>query len=61
MKSFSFKLQATVLNESPKSPPLPGVAFVREGSVVMQMILKSTDSTDEKWAACALCGYRRKF
>ncbi|KAK6193749.1 hypothetical protein LQW54_012136 [Pestalotiopsis sp. IQ-011] len=51
-------LQATVINDSPKSPPLPGVGFLREGSVVMLMILKSTDSTDEKWAAWALYGYK---
>lgn len=43
------KLQATVINNKPKSPPLPGIAFLRGGSVAMLMILKPTDSMDEKW------------
>ncbi|KAF7533725.1 hypothetical protein G7054_g6843 [Neopestalotiopsis clavispora] len=43
------KLKADVISDKPKAPPLPGIVFLRGGSVAMLMILKPTDSMDEKW------------
>lgn len=43
------KLKADVISDKPRAPPLPGIVFLRGGSVAMLMILKPTDSMDEKW------------
>jgi ADP-sugar diphosphatase len=42
------KLKADIRNKDSKSP-LPGIAFLRGGSVAVLMILRPTDSLDERW------------
>ncbi|ETS77673.1 hypothetical protein PFICI_09735 [Pestalotiopsis fici W106-1] len=43
------KLKATVISDNEDAPELPGIAFLRGGSVAVLMILRPTDSMDEKW------------
>ncbi|CZR63272.1 related to nucleoside diphosphate-sugar hydrolase of the MutT (NUDIX) family [Phialocephala subalpina] len=44
------KLAAEIMNEAkPKPESLPGVAFLRGGSVAMLMILRPSDSNTERW------------
>jgi ADP-sugar diphosphatase len=42
------KLKASIRNSQPKSE-LPGVVFLRGGSVAVLMILRPSDSIDERW------------
>jgi ADP-sugar diphosphatase len=42
------KLKAEIRNEKSESS-LPGIAFLRGGSVAVLMILRPTDSLDERW------------
>ncbi|KAF2691706.1 hypothetical protein K458DRAFT_381549 [Lentithecium fluviatile CBS 122367] len=42
------KLKAVIRNSKPKSD-LPGIAFLRGGSVAMLMILRPKDSRDKRW------------
>lgn len=43
------KLKSFIRNSKPKSEPLPGIAFLRGGSVAVLMILRPSDSLDERW------------
>lgn len=43
------KLVAKVTNDAPEPEELPGVAFLRGGSVAMLMILRPSDSNSERW------------
>lgn len=43
------KLVAEITNEKPKPESLPGIAFLRGGSVAMLMILRPSDSNTERW------------
>jgi 8-oxo-dGTP pyrophosphatase MutT (NUDIX family) len=43
------KLQAEVTNDAPKPETLPGIVFLRGGSVAMLMILRPSDSNTERW------------
>jgi ADP-sugar diphosphatase len=42
-------MEATITNDIPYSKPLPGVVFLRGGSVAVLMILRPSDSIDERW------------
>jgi ADP-sugar diphosphatase len=43
------KLKSFIRSPKPNSQPLPGIAFLRGGSVAVLMILRPSDSLDERW------------
>jgi ADP-sugar diphosphatase len=43
------KIKSFIRSTKPKSEPLPGIAFLRGGSVAVLMILRPSDSLDERW------------